>query len=225
MRGSNPNRLTPGDYENGKPTSFGPFQLHYGRSGGLGNRYTAETGHHASDPQHWKEQIDFALRTARKEGWGAWYGRTGRRHRRAGRHRHGEAGPNAEGRPRGGQDPEPRWCVVSMGWKGLDLGNGTMRMPNGAIRSIPRGMPEIPEAPPGGIGGGGARAGGIGYHVDEFGRHVDRLADMGFKGQIEVTGLRRAGLRATSLKIRSHGGIADLGVTEPGAKEDLADLS
>lgn len=77
LRGTTPNRLTPGDYEGGRPTSFGPFQLHYGRSGGLGNRYTKETGNHASDPQHWKQQIDFALRTARKEGWGAWYGRKG----------------------------------------------------------------------------------------------------------------------------------------------------
>jgi len=77
LRGSSPTRLTPGDYENGRPTSFGPFQLHYGRSGGLGNRYTKETGNHASDPQHWKQQIDFALRIARKEGWRAWYGRKG----------------------------------------------------------------------------------------------------------------------------------------------------
>lgn len=42
-------------------------------------------------------------------------------------------------------------------------------------------------------------------------------------GQFKVTGFLRAGLRATSLKIRSHGGIADLGVMEPGAKEDLSD--
>ncbi len=73
LRGSIPGvRNTPGD----KGTSFGPFQLHYAsripglRNGGLGDRYTAETGHHASDPKHWKEQIDFALRTARREGWG-----------------------------------------------------------------------------------------------------------------------------------------------------------
>jgi hypothetical protein len=48
---------------------------------------------------------------------------------------------------------------------------------------------------------------------------------MGFHGQIEVTGLRRAGLRATSLKIRSRDGIADLGAAEPGAKEDMTDWS
>lgn len=82
LRGSIPGvRNTPGD----KGTSFGPFQLHYGSNipgltlKGLGDRYTKETGHHASDPKHWKEQIDFALRTARKEGWGAWHGRIGAR--------------------------------------------------------------------------------------------------------------------------------------------------
>lgn len=82
LRGSIPGvRNTPGD----KGTSFGPFQLHYASRipgltlGGLGDRYTRETGHHASDPKHWKEQIDFALRVARKEGWGAWHGRYGAR--------------------------------------------------------------------------------------------------------------------------------------------------
>ena len=82
LRGSIPGvRNTPGD----KGTSFGPFQLHYASRipgltlGGLGDRYTKETGHHASDPRHWKEQIDFALRVARKEGWGAWHGRIGAR--------------------------------------------------------------------------------------------------------------------------------------------------
>jgi len=82
LRGSIPGvRNTPGD----KGTSFGPFQLHYGSNipgltlKGLGDRYTRETGHHASDPKYWKEQIDFALRTARKEGWGAWHGRIGAR--------------------------------------------------------------------------------------------------------------------------------------------------
>ena len=54
---------------------------------------------------------------------------------------------------------------------------------------------------------------------------MDRLADMGLYGQIEVMGLRRAGLRATSLKIRGHGGIAEQGVTEPGVEEDLSDWS
>jgi len=80
LGGSSKTRNTPGDYAGGRPTSFGPFQLHYGSGGrgmsqkGLGNAYTRETGNHASDATHWKEQIDFALRTARKSGWGQWYG-------------------------------------------------------------------------------------------------------------------------------------------------------
>ncbi|WP_182179320.1 hypothetical protein [Methylobacterium radiotolerans] len=217
LRGSNPNRLTPGDYENGKPTSFGPFQLHYGRSGGLGNRYTAETGHHASDPRYWKEQIDFALRTARKEGWGAWYGRRG-----AGiglRDGIGTVKPVPMAK-----DGEPKLVKGLDGKEGLDLGNGTMKMPDGSIRSITRSGLEIPEAPAGGIGGAGNGRGSIGAHVEEFGRHVDRLQDMGVHAQVEVTGLRRSGLRATALRVRGRGGMsADLGVSEPGAKEDLSD--
>lgn len=217
LRGSNPNRLTPGDYENGKPTSFGPFQLHYGRSGGLGNRYTAETGHHASDPRYWKEQIDFALRTARKEGWGAWYGRRG-----AGiglRDGIGTVKPVPMAK-----DGEPKLVKGLDGKEGLDLGNGTMRMPDGSIRSITRSGLEIPDAPAGGIGAAGNGRGSIGAHVEEFGRHVDRLQDMGVHAQVEVTGLRRSGLRATALRVRGRGGMsADLGVSEPDAKEDLSD--
>ncbi len=66
-----------GDYG----TSFGPFQLHYGgsgirgmNSGGLGDRFTRETGKNARDPTTWKAQIDYAAKVARQEGWGAWHG-------------------------------------------------------------------------------------------------------------------------------------------------------
>ncbi|MFB0493086.1 hypothetical protein ABIE45_005672 [Methylobacterium sp. OAE515] len=68
-------------------------------------------------------------------------------------------------------------------------------------------------------------AGPSGQHAEEFDLDVGRLADMGLYGQIEVMGLRRAGLRATWLKIRGHGGIAEQGVTEPGVEEDLSDWS
>lgn len=221
LRGSNPNRLTPGDYENGKPTSFGPFQLHYGRSGGLGNRYTAETGHHASDPRYWKEQIDFALRTARKEGWGAWYGRRG-----AGiglRDGIGTVKPVPMAK-----DGEPKLVKGLDGKEGLDLGNGTMKMPDGSIRSITRSGLEIPDAPAGGVGaaGNGRGMSELREHVAELGRHIERFGQSGFHGQIEVTGLRQAGLRATSLRVKGRGGLtADMGVTDPGAKEDLSDWS
>ncbi len=71
----------PGD----KGTSFGPFQLHYKNNipglslGGLGDAFTKETGHRASDPKYWKEAVDFALRNAAKSGWGAWHGWKGSR--------------------------------------------------------------------------------------------------------------------------------------------------
>lgn len=65
-------RMTPGD----KGTSFGPYQLHYGGRGSLGTEYTRATGHHAGDPKHWQEQIDFALRYAGKnKTWAPWFGR------------------------------------------------------------------------------------------------------------------------------------------------------
>jgi hypothetical protein len=65
-------RMTPGD----KGTSFGPYQLHYGGRGSLGTEYSRATGHHAGDPKHWQEQIDFALRYAGKnKTWAPWFGR------------------------------------------------------------------------------------------------------------------------------------------------------
>lgn len=76
LGGSTPDRLTPGDFKNGKPTSFGPFQLHRGGPGSVGTEYEKATGHSADDPAHWQEQIDFALSWAKKNGWNAWYGRS-----------------------------------------------------------------------------------------------------------------------------------------------------
>ncbi|WP_267355258.1 hypothetical protein [Methylobacterium sp. GC_Met_3] len=217
LRGSNPNRLTPGDYENGKPTSFGPFQLHYGRSGGLGNRYTAETGHHAGDPRYWQEQIDFALRTARKEGWGAWYGR-----KSAGvgvRDGIGTVKPVPMVR-----DGEPHLIRGLDGKEGLDLGNGTMKMPDGSIRSITRSGMEIPDMPAGGLGTGTGGRADMQAAADRMHAAAERFENASFHGQIELTGLRRSGVRATSLKIKSGGGMsADLGISEPGAKEDMSD--
>ncbi len=52
--------------------SFGPFQLYM--NGGLGNAFQAETGLHPSDPNAWRQGVDFALDSAKKDGWGAWYG-------------------------------------------------------------------------------------------------------------------------------------------------------
>lgn len=67
--------------DNGVPSSFGPFQLHYGGKAtgpnsvpGLGDTFTKQTGLDAADPGTIKQQIDFALDQAIKSGWGAWHG-------------------------------------------------------------------------------------------------------------------------------------------------------
>lgn len=52
--------------------SFGPFQLYKG--GGLGNRFMKQTGLDPALAQNGPAATDFALDTAKKEGWGAWYG-------------------------------------------------------------------------------------------------------------------------------------------------------
>lgn len=61
-------------------SSFGPLQLHYSDMSksmphaGLGDEFTAQTGLDARDPSTWKQQIDFGLDHASKNGWGAWMG-------------------------------------------------------------------------------------------------------------------------------------------------------
>ena len=160
LRGSTPTHMTPGD----KGTSFGPFQLHYKSRvpgltlGGLGDAYTRETGHHASDAQHWKEQIDFAMKNARRSGWGAWHGRIGARvgvwdgigtyngpvpSADAGQVADRSAPSASEGSGSVGLD----------GQVGVDLGNGTMRMPNGRIRSKTNGAGPGPSADAAGSSG------------------------------------------------------------------------
>lgn len=68
-------------YVGDRGSSFGPFQLHYGgvagggmAVGGLGDKFTKNTGLDARDPATVRQQIDFALDEARKSGWGAWHG-------------------------------------------------------------------------------------------------------------------------------------------------------
>lgn len=115
---------------------------------------------------------------------------------------------------------EPKLIKGLDGKEGLDLGNGTMKMPDGSIRSI------VPAAPAGGIGGAGGGRGSIGAAAERMNQAVDRMEGMGFHGQISlaVTGSGRQQVRATALKVRGRGGMtADLGISEPGAKEDLSD--
>lgn len=117
---------------------------------------------------------------------------------------------------------EPRLIKGLDGKEGLDLGDGTMRMPDGSIRSITRSGLEIPDVPAGGLGG---RAGRNDF-ADRLYRVTDRMEVMGFHGQISlaVTGSGRQQFRATALKVRGRGGMsADLGISEPGAKEDMSD--
>jgi hypothetical protein len=60
-------------------TSFGDFQLHYNAQGnGVGDQYTAATGHWAGDQSNWPEQDKYALDFARSHGWGAWSSNAGR---------------------------------------------------------------------------------------------------------------------------------------------------
>lgn len=70
-----------GAYAGDRGSSFGDFQLHYGGMagggmavGGLGDEFTRKTGLDAKDPSTWRQQADFALDQARKQGWGAWHG-------------------------------------------------------------------------------------------------------------------------------------------------------
>lgn len=70
-----------GAYAGDRGSSFGDFQLHYGGMagggmavGGLGDEFTRRTGLDAKDPSTWRQQADFALDQARKQGWGAWHG-------------------------------------------------------------------------------------------------------------------------------------------------------
>lgn len=59
--------------KNGKrERSYGPFQLYI--DGGLGNQFMKSTGLDPRDPSTWKQQVDFSLDHAGKNGWGAWYG-------------------------------------------------------------------------------------------------------------------------------------------------------
>jgi hypothetical protein len=61
-------------------SSFGLYQLHYkGLSknmpnAGLGDEFTAATGLDARDPSTWKQQVNFSLDHAVKNGWDAWMG-------------------------------------------------------------------------------------------------------------------------------------------------------
>lgn len=58
--------------------SWGPYQLYLG--GGLGNQAKFDV----RDPSTWKQNVDFAMDHASREGWGAWYGAPPELRRRGG---------------------------------------------------------------------------------------------------------------------------------------------
>jgi hypothetical protein len=78
--------LGPGIYQSNarnktgrREPSYGPFQLLVGGKGtgypaGMGNDFMRRTGLDPRDHNTVREQIDFALDGALKNGWGAWYG-------------------------------------------------------------------------------------------------------------------------------------------------------
>ena len=62
-----------GDKVDGRPTSFGPFQLHHAADGrALGDTFQRDTGLDPSDPKNWKASIDYAMKMAAIGGWGPW---------------------------------------------------------------------------------------------------------------------------------------------------------
>jgi len=62
-----PNANSPNGYEQ----SYGPYQLY---NKGLGAQFQQETGLSASDPTTWKQNVDFSMNYASKNGWSPWYG-------------------------------------------------------------------------------------------------------------------------------------------------------
>lgn len=108
---------------------------------------------------------------------------------------------------------EPRLIKGLDGKEGLDLGNGTMKMPDGSIRSITR----VPEAPAGGVGGGGGRA-DLGAAAERMHAAAERFEKASFHGQIEL--VSSGGVSARRMRMKSRGAVtADMGVSMPGAKE------
>ena len=172
-----------------------------------------------------EDQTRVALHLRRASGLGNW---TRYNPRLRGALARGEQVPAGAVATKDAAGLEPKLVKGLDGKEGLDLGDGTMRMPNGAVRSIPRGSSlEIPDAPAGGLGGIGSGGRGLGElreHIAELGRHIDRFGESSMHAQVEVTGLHKAGLRATAIRVRSHGGLrGDMGITEMGAKLNAGD--
>lgn len=168
-----------------------------------------------------EEQTRVALHLRRASGLGNWTRYNPRLRGALGR---GEIVPPP------GQTPaekalasEPRLVKGLDGKEGLDLGNGTMKMPDGSIRSITSGVPKVPEPPEGGVGGTGGRA-DLSSAAERMHAAAERFENASFHGQISLSVSGAGAVRAKAMRIRSRGAVtADMGISEPGAKEDVSD--
>jgi hypothetical protein len=114
---------------------------------------------------------------------------------------------------------EPRLVKGIDGKEGIDLGNGTMRMPDGSIRSITRGSGfTVPDAAPSGLRGGGGGRADLHAVAERFHAAAERMENAGFHGRVDVA-LSGGGGRVTGLRTKGLGMSADMGVSMPGAKE------
>jgi hypothetical protein len=103
--------------------SYGPYQLYKG--GGLGNAFEKDTGLDPADPSTWKQGVDYALDTAKKEGWRQWYGAPPELRARGGYVDMNSPSMGAQGKPLPWQR---KWEV-----------------PQGVAREVPASeMPEVP---------------------------------------------------------------------------------
>ena len=199
----------------GSSSALGAFQI----VGQTMKTFMGEAGLGWDDKFSPENQRKLADVIRRRQGFGAWEGFKAHR---------GELNNARRLQPLAPMVPvdEPRLVKGLDGKEGLDLGDGTMKMPDGSIRSIPsKAGLTIPDPPAGGFGGGGGR-GRMDRAAERMHEAVDRMEGMGFHGQIQlaVTGSGRDQVRATGMRTRGRGGMsADLGISMPGAKESDGD--
>lgn len=204
----------------GSSSALGAFQI----VGRTMKAFMGEAGLSWDDKFSPENQRKLADVIQRRQGFGAWEGFKSHRGELGNARRLQPLAPTVRA-------DEPRLLKGLDGREGLDLGDGTMKMPNGSIRSIPRGgpppeppapllHPAVPDAPPSGIDTGRA---GMGLAADKMLAAAERIEGSGFHGQIQlaVTGGGRDQVRVTGVKAQGRGAVsADMGITMPGAKED-----
>ncbi|KTS30866.1 hypothetical protein NS228_06175 [Methylobacterium indicum] len=192
--------------------SFGDWQLFTG--GGVGNRALA-AGINIRDPNTWKQQTDFALDVAKREGWGQWYG--------AARVGIGKRQGLGQGRTVGGvpgmPDPGPGYMVpLHKGGTGLSRYSDEQLREMEAADAKRRGIKEMPRIPEGASFGG---AFGLQGAVAEFRDAVGELRKASWRSHhtVEVSASPGLQARTRAMHASTKGPMrADLGVTMPGAR-------